>query len=310
MKAARIHKYGSPDVIVIDDIPRPDPGRGEVRVHVKAAGVAPWDALIRENKSVVPSPLPTILGSDLSGVIDAVGPEISGFAIGDEVYGVTNPQFIGAYTEYAIASAGMIAPKPLSLSYIEAASVPVVAVTAWQMLFEYGKATEGQSVLILGGAGNVGAYAVQMAKSARLRIIATAGPNDVEYVRRLGADTVVDYRNARFEDVAHDIDVVVDTVGGQTRDRALNALRAGGILVTVVSDSPPPEDAARARGVRTAFFLAEVTASRLKALAGLFDNQILKPQVGSVLPLDQVRKAHEMLAGAPHARGKIVLRVT
>ena len=166
MKAARIHQFGPPDVIVIDDVPQPRPGPGEVLVRVAAAGVGPWDALIREHKSAVKATLPLILGSDLSGVVEEVGAGVSTFHAGQEVYGVTNPDFCGAYTQFAIASAKMVARKPLRLSYVEAASAPVVAVTAWQMLFDYADVKPTQRILIHGAAGNVGAYAVQLASQA------------------------------------------------------------------------------------------------------------------------------------------------
>jgi NADPH:quinone reductase-like Zn-dependent oxidoreductase len=162
MKAARVLEYGSPDVIQITDLPLPEPGNGQVRVHVKAAGVGPWDALVREGKSGVPQILPLTLGSDIAGIVDAMGANVLGFHVGDEVYGVTNEQFTGGYAKYALASAGMMARKPNVLSFIEAASAPVVAVTAWQMLFDCAHAAAGQKVLVLGGAGNVGAYAVQL----------------------------------------------------------------------------------------------------------------------------------------------------
>jgi NADPH:quinone reductase-like Zn-dependent oxidoreductase len=172
MKAARIHDFGGPDVIVVEDVPVPVPSPGEVLVRVAATGVGPWDALIREGKSKVAPKPPLTLGSDLSGVIGAVGPGVTEFKNGDEVYGVTNPQFCGANAEYAIAFAKMIAPKPRGISDIEAASVPVVAVTAWQMLFDYAHAERDQTVMILGAAGNVGAYAVQFAAKAGLHVIA------------------------------------------------------------------------------------------------------------------------------------------
>ena len=166
MKAARIHEFGSPDVIRIDDVPPPTPNEGEILVRVAAAGVGPWDALFRERKIAVSSPLPLILGSDLSGVVEATGPGVTKFRAGDEVYGVTNSQFLGAYAQYALASEKMMAQKPRSLSFVEAASAPVVVVTAWQMLFDYAQAKAGQTVLIHGAGGNVGAYAVQMARNA------------------------------------------------------------------------------------------------------------------------------------------------
>jgi len=175
MMAWRVHEFGPPEVMRLERIPVPEPGPGECLVKVGAAGVGPWDAWIRAGKSVLPQPLPLTLGSDLSGDIVAVGPEVHDLAVGEQIYGVTNPEFIGAYAEYAVVRAAMVSKKPFSLSYIEAASVPVVAVTAWQALFEQAQVQAGQTVLIHGAAGNVGAYAVQLARQAQLRIIATTG---------------------------------------------------------------------------------------------------------------------------------------
>src|SRR5689334_18888436 len=172
MKAVRIHRFGPPSVVVVEDIQRPAPGPGEVLVRVAATGVAPWDALIREGQSKVSPPPPLTLGSDLSGVVEASGPEVTDLEKNDEVYGVTNPQFCGANAEFAIASASMVAKKPARLTHLEAGSAPVIAVTAWQMLFEYARAAENQRVLILGAGGNVGAYAVQLAAMKGLNITA------------------------------------------------------------------------------------------------------------------------------------------
>lgn len=307
MKAARILQFGPPSVIENEELERPKPGAGQLLVHVKAAGVGPWDALIREGKSAVSPAPPLILGSDLSGTVAEVGPGVSGFKVGDDVYGSTNDGFVGAYAEYAVASAGMMAPKPRKLNYLEAASAPVVAVTAWQMLFEYAHAKDGQTVLIHGGAGNVGAYAVQLAREARLNVIATASANDIDYVRSLGANTVLDYHGARFEDSAHAVDIVIDTVGGTTRERSFHVLKPGGILVSVVS--PVSEETAKRYGVKAVFFYVEVTTARLQHITELFDSGKLVPSVGTVLPLSQARAAHDMLAGAPHDRGKIVLKM-
>ncbi len=305
MKAARIHRFGPPDVILVEEMPRPRPAAGEILVRIVAAGVGPWDALIREGKSKVSPPPPLTLGSDLSGVVEAVGADVTQFKIGDEVYGVTNPQFVGANAEFANASAGMLALKPQRLTYLEAASVPVVAVTAWQMLFDHARAESGQAILILGAAGNVGAYAVQFAKNAGVQVIAVVGSSDVEYVRALGAADVVDYRVTDVADAVRSVDAVIDTVGGDTRERALRALKPGGILVTVVS----PEFVPARSDVRSAFFYAEVTTARLEAVSRLLESGKVTPQVGSVLPLADVRPAHQMLAGAPHRRGKIMLHV-
>ncbi len=303
-KAARIHKFGPPSVIVIEELPRPTPGNGEVLVRVAAAGVGPWDALIREHKSAVETSFPLILGSDLSGVIEEVGTGVSAFQAGEEIQ--PNPT-CGAYSEYAIASAAMVARKPHGLSHVEAASVPVVAVTAWQMLFDYAQVKTDQRVLVHGGAGNVGAYAVQLASQAGLQVFVTASSEDAPYVRSLGATTVIDYKTTRFEQAVPQVDVVIDTVGGDTRERSFGIIKPGGILVSVVSE-PMPERL-QTNGVRSVFFLVEVTTARLDKITDLFNRGKLMARVGTVLPLDQARTAHEMLAGAPHKPGKIVLNV-
>jgi NADPH:quinone reductase-like Zn-dependent oxidoreductase len=242
----------------------------------------------------------------LSGVVEAVGPGVAQFKKGDEIYGVTNPQFCGAQAEYAIASANMVAPKPQRLSHDEAASAPVVAVTAWQMLFDYAHAHAGQTVMILGAAGNVGAYAVQLAAKANLCVVAVVGQKDIEYVRNLGAEIPLNYQLETFAGEVRSVDVVIDTVGGETRERLLRVLSPGGILVSVVS----PEAMPQRSDVRSVFFYVEVTTARLNVISELFDRGELLPQVGTILPLQEVRAAHNMLAGAPHKRGKIVLQVT
>jgi NADPH:quinone reductase-like Zn-dependent oxidoreductase len=306
MKAACIREFGPPSVIIIDDLRRPKPSSGQLLVRAVGAGVGHWDALVREGKSELKQRLPLILGSELSGIVEAVGEGVANFKPGDEVYGATNGMFTGAYVEYSLASYGMMAAKPKKLTHIEAASSPIGAVTAWQMLFEYGGAAAGQTVLIHGAAGNVGAYAVQLARHAGLRIVATANTTDLEYVKTLGAEQVVDYRTTRFEDVVSGVDVVLDTVGGDTQHRSLGVLKRNGILVSVVSKIP--EEAQKQFGVRAAFFYVEVTTGRLNKITELFDNETLTPQVGTVLPLEDARAAHELL-GASHKRGKIVLQV-
>lgn len=306
MKAAQIIGYGPPSVITNVDLPRPLPGLGQLMVRVKAAGVGNWDALIREGK-VQLQPLPLVLGAELSGIVEGIGPDVSGFSIGDEVYGATNEQFSGAYAEYALPFAKMMAHKPKTLTFIEAASAPIVTITAWQMLYDYARVTAGQTVLIHGAAGNVGAYAVQMAKQAGLHIVASGGTADLDYVRGLGADTVVDYKRERFEDVVSEVDVVLDTVGGDTQERSLGVLKTGGILVSVVS--PVSESIQDRLGIRAAYFYVDVTTAGLKRATELFDSGRLATDVGSVLPLQEVRLAHEMLGGAPHKRGKIVLNI-
>jgi len=307
MKAVRVHSFGPPEVISIEDVPEPEPGDGEVVVQVKAAGVGPWDAWIRSGKSVLPQPLPLTLGSDLSGVIHSIGVGVEGLQTGDEVFGVTNERFTGAYAEYAVAKAAMIAPKPKSLNHAHAASVPVVAVTAWQMVLELAQLAPGQSVLVHGGAGNVGAYAVQLAKRAGAMVITTASAKDATYARSLGADGVIDYRARRFEEQVKDMDALLDTVGGETLDRSYGLLKRGGILVSAATR--PSNEKAEQHGVRALFFLVAVTTERLRKIAELIDAGKLKTEVGEVLWLNEARQAHEMLEGAPHRRGKIVIKV-
>jgi NADPH:quinone reductase-like Zn-dependent oxidoreductase len=306
MKAARIRRFGPPSVITIDDLPRPEPRAGQLLVRIQAAGVGNWDALIRVGK-VELEPLPFILGSELSGVVEALGPGVAGFKVGDEVYGATNKQFSGAYAEYAVPLAGMMAQKPKALTFIEAASAPIVAVTAWQMLFEYAQVSAGQTVLIHGAAGNVGAYAVQLARQAGLHVIATAASTGVEYVRRLGAERAVDYQTTRFEESLSRVDVVLDTVGGDTQQRSLRVLKPGGILVSSVS--PVPETVQKLHGIRSAYFYVEVTMARLNKLTEMFEGGKLVTDVGTVLSLRDARVAHELLADRRHPRGKIVLRI-
>ena len=303
MKAVRIHSFGPPDVVLVEDVPTPMPGPNEVLVRVMAAGVAPWDAIIREGKSKVSPQPPLTLGSDFSGIVEKVGAGVTDFAPADEVYGVTNPQFCGAQAEFAVATSGMIAGKPRSLNHVEAASAPVIAVTAWQMLFQYAKAMRGETVMVVGAAGNVGAYAVQMATDAGIHVIAVARVDDEDLLRSLGVGvkSIIDSSKPAFERDLPQVDAIVDTVGGSTLQRCVAALKPGGKLVTSVSTQPLPAEAV--------FFYAEVTTARLQTLTTLFDAGRITARVGSILPLSEARQAQRMLAGAPHKPGKIVLQV-
>jgi NADPH:quinone reductase-like Zn-dependent oxidoreductase len=306
MMAWRVHEFGPPSVMMFEQVPQPDPQVGEVLVKVQAVGVGPWDGWIRAGKSALPQPLPLTLGSDLSGEIIAVGPGVSDLRAGDQVYGVTNPQFTGAYAEYALASAAMISKKPTFLTFIEAASVPVIAVTAWQALFDQAQLKAGQTVVIHGAAGNVGAYAVQLAHRAGMRMVATAAKDDIPFLRTLGANIVIDYHTQRFEDEVRDADAVIDLVGGETQQRSFQVLRRGGKLISAVSH--PDQHLAQTHGVEAAFFLVNVTSQYLAEIAGLIDRGELKTRVGAVLPLSNAREAHFMLEHVkPHPKGKIVL---
>lgn len=308
MKAARVHAFGGPDVIRIDDVPLPTPGPGEVLVRVHAAGVGPWDSWVRSGKSVLPQPLPLTLGSDLAGVIETVNANVDGLMPGDEVFGVTNARFTNACAEYAIASAAMIAKKPRNVDWITAAGVPVVAVTAWQMLFEHANLLPGQTVVVLGGAGNVGAYAVQLAKAHGAYVVGTGLPFELEDMKRLGADEAIDVTKGPIESVLHDVDVVIDTLGAKVHPSAIATLRADGSLISSVAPVDP--DLAQRYRVRTKFILVDVRTAVLTRIAELLDAGSLRARVGEVLGFDEVVAAHEMLDGKrPHKNGKIVLRV-
>ena len=306
MMAWRVHEFGPPNVMKFERVLRPNPGPSEILIKVEAVGVGPWDGWIRAGKSALPQPLPLTLGSDLSGEAMAVGPGVSDLSVGDQVYGVTNPQFTGAYAEYALASAAMLSKKPPSLTHVEAASVPVIAVTAWQALFDQGQLKAGQTVLIHGAAGNVGAYALQLARGAGVRTIATAAADDTAFLKDFGADTVIDYHTRRFEDEVRDADAVIDLVGGETQQRSFQVLRPGGKLISAVS--PPDQHLAETHGVEAAFFLVNVTSQCLAEITSLVEGGKLRTRVGAVLPLADAREAHLMLEGArPRPKGKIVL---
>jgi len=306
MKAARIHRFGPPEVISLEDVAPPAPAEEEVLVRVKAAGVGPWDAWVRAGKSVLPQPLPLTLGSDLSGSLVAVGSSVRAFEVGQEVFGVTNPRFTGAYAEYAVATAAMVAIKPRTLGHHEAASLPVVAVTALQMLFDHARLRPEHRVLVHGAGGNVGAYAVQLARREGANVVGTSTTRDVAFVNSLGVEEVIDTRSTSFEKVMEPVDVVIDTVGGDVQARSFSVLKPGGVLVSSVSP-PDPQEASR-RGVRASFMLVDVTTKALTRIAELIDAGQLTARVGQVLPLSDARRAHEMLDGlVPHEPGKIVL---
>lgn len=308
MTAYRVHKFGGPDVILAERLPCPRPGPGQVLVKIGAIGVGPWDGWIRAGQSALPQPLPLTLGSDFAGVVANVGPGVVSVKQGDSVFGVTNSRFVGAYAEYALAEAEMMAKKPVTIDDVAAASVPVVAVTAKQALFKHAQLRAGQRVLIHGGAGNVGSYAVQLASRARLHITVTASGAAERYLYGLGATNVIDYGKTRFEDVTRDFDAVIDLIGGDTQRRSFEVLRPGGRLVSAVSQ-PDREIAAAAR-VDARFFLVDVTSADLIDIAAAIDVGELSTNVGEVLPLSMASEAHKMLDGdRSHKSGKIVLTV-
>lgn len=314
MKAVRMHAYGDLDVLRYEDAPKPTPAAGEVLIRVHAAGINPVDWKVRRGylKQMIPYTMPLILGWDVSGTIEAVGPGRTDFAVGDAVFSRPDLTRDGAYAEYVVVRADEVARKPPSIDHIHAAGVPLAALTAWQVLFDAptpytgANIAPGQTVLIHAAAGGVGSFAVQLAKWKRARVIGTASASNVEFVRSLGADEVIDYRTTRFEDVVRDVDVVFDTVGGDVQERSWNVLRKGGILVSIVGN--PSADRAKAHGARAGYVFVQPSGSQLARIGRLLDEGVIQSVVSKVLPLASAREAHALSEGG-HVRGKIVLEV-
>src|SRR5580700_4130340 len=286
MKAVRIHVFGGPEVLVYEDVPRPVPGDSEILVRVYAAGVNPIDWKIREGMFREGTHLPLIPGNDIAGVIEELGSKVTGFGVRDSVYGLASSRG-GGYAEYAVVNPQETARKPQSLDYAHAAAVPVAAITAWQALFDIGGLTSGQTVLIHGAAGGVGGFAVQFARSKGAHVIGTAGSDNLEYVKGLGADEVVNYQTARFEAVVQGVDVVLDLIGGETQQRSWQVLKPGGILVSTVG---PPSPTAGLH-VRGAGVIARANTSQLTEIGGLIDAGLVKVNLTTVLPLAEARQA-------------------
>jgi len=308
MKAVRIHTQGGPETLVYEDAPRPTPLTNEVLIRVRAASVNPVDWKIRDGygKEIFNHQMPLILGWDVAGTIEAVGPEVDKFKLGDPVYGYTSLLRDGAYAEFAIAKQEEIAVKPASLDFVEAAAVPVAALTAWQAMFDTANLEENQKVLIHAASGGVGSIAVQLAKAKGVYVIGTASARNADFVRELGVDEFIDYQATQFETVVHDVDVVLDTIGGDTQVRSFGVLRKDGFLVSIVE--PPSEELAAQHGVRSKMVGVLPNGTQLSEIAALIDSGKVKPFVETVLPLSEARQAHEM-SKSGRTRGKIVLQV-
>jgi NADPH:quinone reductase-like Zn-dependent oxidoreductase len=308
MKAIRLHARGGPENLVYEDPPKPAPAADEALVRVYATSITrtelTWDQTY-QNADGSPR-LPAIPGHEMSGVIETVPAGFKDLAPGDAVYALTNFPQDGAAAEYIATRATNLALKPRSIDYVHAAAVTLSGLTAWQALFTHGKLEPRQRVLIHGGAGGVGTFAVQLAKWKGAHVIATSSAANHEFLRGLGADETIDYTKVRFEDVAHDIDVVLDAVGGDTVDRSWQVLRKGGAMISVAKSIPADEPAKH--GARGLFFIVEPDRDQLREMAGLIDSGLLKPIVAAILPLDRAREAFE-LGGSGHTRGKIVLQV-
>ncbi len=308
MKAVRIHSYGGPEVLQYEAAPRPKPGKGEVLIRVHAAGVNPIDWKVRAGymKDFIPHSFPLILGWDVSGVIEKVGPNVPRFKKGDEVYSLPDHTRNGAYAEYIVVRESEVALKPNALHHVRAAAVPLATLTAWQALFDTAQLQPRQRVLIHGAAGGVGHFAVQLAKWKGAHVIGTASAKNHEMLYKLGADELIDYTTQRFEDVTRNIDVVLDTIGGDTQERSWQVLKKGGILVSFVQS--PSENKAKEHGVRGIRLGARPNGQELVEIAKIVDAGKLAPVIDRILPLSEARRAHE-LSQSGHTRGKIVLRV-
>ncbi|MFD9391227.1 NADP-dependent oxidoreductase [Streptomyces sp. NPDC060000] len=310
MRAIGQDSFGGPEVLKIIEAPRPVPGPAEVLVQVRAAGVNPTDWWHRATGGLA-GDAPIRLGWDVSGVVDAVGPGVTLFQPGDEVFGMPRqPAPAGTYAEYVVSPARHLTAKPAGLSHVEAAALPLAALTAWQALVDTADVRPGQRVLIHAAAGGVGHLAVQIAKARGAYVIGTARTANHDFVRGLGADEVIDYTRTEFTNAARAIDVVIDTIGGDYGPRSLRTLRPGGIVVSLASPAEADLAAeAGALGLRSTFMITEADQAGMREIASLAASGRLRVRIDTVLPLEQAAEAHE-IGEAGHTAGKIVLTVS
>src|SRR5512135_3311532 len=304
MKAIRLHARGGPEAFAYEEAPQPHAGEGEVLVRVHAAGVIQTELSwvpTWTTRAGKPRPLPVIPGHEFSGEVAALGAGVKDAGVGDLVYGLNDWYRDGASAEFCVARVADIAGKPTSIDHVQAAATPISALTAWQGLVERAGLAAGQRVLIHGAAGGVGTLAVQLARWRGARVTATASEANLDFVHSLGADEVIDYRAERFEDVARHVDVVFDTVGGETLERSWGVLKPGGRLVTVAASGEQTTD----ERIRAAYFIVEPNRTQLAEIARLIDEGALRPVLGGVFPLAEARQAYQHKP----ARGKVVLRL-
>lgn len=306
MHAVRLHQYGAAENLVYEETQRPEPQEGVVLVRVRAAGVNPVDWKTREGRGVADTlESPIILGWDIAGVVEEVGDGVDQFVAGDEVFGMVRfPEFGDTYAEYVAAPAGELAKKPTTISFAEAAATPLVALTAWQALFETAQLQAGQTLLVHAAAGGVGHVAVQLGKWRGARVIGTASARNAEFLRSLGVDQIIDYTHERFEDAARAVDVVLDTQGDETQRRSFAALKPGGMLVSIAET--PDQSLAQRYGVRTARIRVRPSGEQMAEIAQLLVRGNLRVEVARTFPLSEAAAAHR-LSEEGHTRGKIVL---
>ena len=308
MKAAVLHERGGTEVLKYEDAPRPEPNDGEVLIKVMAAGVNPIDAYIRQGLRVKSGSDngPMIIGYDIAGVVEKVGAGIKTFKAGDAVYAYLPVVRGGGYAEFAIAKEGEVSLKPKNIDFEKAAAVPLAATTAWQALIDTAKLEQGQTVLIHGGSGGVGCFAVQIAKARGAKVMATASTANQELLKQLGVDQPIDYTKTKFEDVAKDVDVVLNCVRGDTLRPSYGVVKKGGIIVSI-TDEPDAAECAK-HGIRGMRVVAHSDAKVLEELTKLIQANKITPIVSQIFPLSEAAKAHQHIETG-HTRGKIVLKV-
>lgn len=317
MKAVRIHAFGGPEVMGIEDIERPVPSPDEILVKVYASGVNPADWGIREGGNDLLRPLlklPLTLGWDAAGIVEETGSHVTTFKKGDAVYGVPNFPGDGSYAEYCVAKASQFALKPENIGFNEAAGVPLAGLTAWTAIFAHGKLQAGQRILIKGASGGVGGFAVQFAKAKGAYVIGTASAGNLDYLEQLGADEVIDYRSQQVEDLVRDVDVVFDA--SPIRDnierlKSVTVLKEGGIFVSANLDFPFNEEVIAALAKKHATGeLAAVQSKQewLSEIAQLINEDKVKVVISKVFPMEQVAEAHRE-SQTWHVRGKLVLEI-
>ncbi|MEO8763669.1 MAG: NADP-dependent oxidoreductase [Ginsengibacter sp.] len=308
MKAIRIHEFGGPEVLKMEEVPRPKPGADEVLVKVFATSVNPIDWKIREGlrKEKFPTTFPLTLGVDVSGEIEEVGSDIKTFRKGDEVYSRPDPTRNGAYAEYVVIKANQVSLKPQSISHEKAAAVPLAALTAWQGLFDHGQLQPGQKILIHAASGGVGSFAVQFAKWKGAYVIGTTSKENIGFVKDLGADEVIDYKEEKFDEKLKNIDLVFDTIGGDTQRRSLTVLKNGGRLITTLQ--PANQEEATKKNIHIEGYTAQSYPEELEQIAQLIDSGKVKPVIARIFPFEQAAEAQK-ISERGHTRGKIVLKV-
>jgi len=310
MNAMRINNYGGPEQLHYENVPIPEVHDGEILVKVLGASVNPIDCKlasgalrpVMNNKAI---PLPWVPGCDFCGIIEEISEDVHVFKKGDEVYG--NCPAGGAYAQFVIARADSVAIKPPTLGFIEAASVPVAGLTAWQGLFNHGCLEKGKTVLIHGGAGGVGSFAIQLSHWKNAKVIATGSFDHLKYLKELGADEVIDYKAVAFETIIKNVDLVLDLVGGETQERSFKVIKPGGVLVSTIS--PPSPEAVKEYKINALMMTMKPLAEQLRKLTELFLDGGIKTQVTKVYPLMQVQEAWSDIL-SHHTKGKIVLEVS